>query len=65
MSSKPNSRRVESRSFDFGLKMFLTCSDGTQIESPQFLKQSLNAIKKANRQHSKSVKVLQTGNVPD
>ena len=56
MSSKPNSRRVESRSFDFGLKMFLTCSDGTQIESPQFLKQSLNAIKKANRQHSKKRK---------
>jgi putative transposase len=24
--------------FDFGLKTFLTCSDGTKIESPQFLK---------------------------
>ncbi|WP_445174746.1 RNA-guided endonuclease InsQ/TnpB family protein [Microcoleus sp.] len=42
--------------FDFGLKTFLTCSDGTKIESPQFLKQSLNAIKKANRQHSKKRK---------
>jgi putative transposase len=39
--------------FDFGLKTFLTCSDGTKIESPQFLKQSLNAIKKASRKHSK------------
>jgi putative transposase len=39
--------------FDFGLKTFLTCSDGTKIESPQFLKQSLNAIKKASRNHSK------------
>jgi putative transposase len=38
--------------FDFGLKVFLTCSDGTKIESPQFLKQSLNAIKKASRRHS-------------
>lgn len=30
--------------FDFGLKVFLTCSDGTQIESPQFFKQGLTAI---------------------
>lgn len=42
--------------FDFGLKTFLTCSDGAKIESPQFLKQSLNAIKKASRQHSKKLK---------
>ncbi|MCV3216858.1 transposase [Plectonema radiosum NIES-515] len=42
--------------FDFGLKKFLTCSDGTLIDSPQFLKQSLNAIKKASRSHSKKLK---------
>jgi putative transposase len=42
--------------FDFGLKTFLTISDGTQIESPQFLKQSLNKIEQASRQHSKKVK---------
>ena len=42
--------------FDFGLKTFLTCSDGSQIESPQFLKQSLNLIKRASRSHSKKVK---------
>lgn len=42
--------------FDFGLKTFLTCSDGSKIESPQFLKQSLNVIKKASRQHSKKRK---------
>jgi putative transposase len=42
--------------FDFGLKTFLTCSDGSKFESPQFFKQSLNAIKKANRQHSKKLK---------
>jgi putative transposase len=50
--------------FDFGLKTFLTCfscgdatrTDGDKIESPQFLKQSLSAIKQANRQHSKKRK---------
>jgi putative transposase len=42
--------------FDFGLKTFLTCSDGSKIESPQFFKQSLNAITKANRHHSKKLK---------
>ncbi|MEH1789608.1 MAG: RNA-guided endonuclease TnpB family protein [Nostoc sp.] len=42
--------------FDFGLRTFLTCSDGTTIESPQFFKQSLNAIKKASRHHSKKLK---------
>jgi len=42
--------------FDFGLKTFLTCSDGSKIKSPQFLKQSLNAIKKASRNHSKKRK---------
>lgn len=42
--------------FDFGLKTFLSCSDGTQIDSPQFFKQSLNAIKKASRLHSKKLK---------
>lgn len=42
--------------FDFGLKTFLTCSDGSKIESPQFFKQSLNAIKKASKHHSKKLK---------
>ncbi|MCC5617117.1 transposase [Nostoc sp. CHAB 5836] len=42
--------------FDFGLKTFLTCSDGSKIESPQFFKQSLNAIKIANRHHSRKLK---------
>jgi putative transposase len=42
--------------FDFGLKTFLTCSDGSKIESPQFLKQSMNAIQKASKQHSHKVK---------
>ena len=42
--------------FDFGLRTFLTCSDGSSIESPQFFKQSLSTIKRANRQHSKKPK---------
>ena len=42
--------------FDFGLKTFLTCSENFSIESPLFLKQSLNAIKKASRQLSKKLK---------
>ncbi|AVH70949.1 RNA-guided endonuclease InsQ/TnpB family protein [Nostoc sp. 'Lobaria pulmonaria (5183) cyanobiont'] len=42
--------------FDFGLKTFLTCSDGSKIESLQFFKQSLNCLKKANRHHSRKLK---------
>lgn len=42
--------------FDFGLKTFLTCSEGFKIESPQFLKQSLNAIRIASKAHSRKVK---------
>ena len=42
--------------FDFGLKTFLTCSNARVIESPQFFKQSLNAIKKATKQLSKKLK---------
>ena len=42
--------------FDFGLKRFLTGSDGHDIESPQFFKRSLNAIKRANRNYSRKHK---------
>lgn len=38
--------------FDFGLKRYLTGHNGHDIESPQFFKRSLNAIKRANREHS-------------
>jgi putative transposase len=55
---EPETKFTTSRiaGFDFGLKTFLTCSDGSSIESPQFLKQSLNTIKKASKQHSKKLK---------
>jgi putative transposase len=42
--------------FDFGLKTFLSCSDSSIVESPQFLKQSINAIKSASKHHSKKLK---------
>jgi putative transposase len=42
--------------FDFGLKTFLTCSEGFKVESPEFLKSSLDDIKKASKQHSKKLK---------
>ena len=42
--------------FDLGWKTFLTISDGTKIELPQFMKQSINAIKTASRQHSQKRK---------
>ena len=42
--------------FDFGLRTFLTCSEGFSIESPLFLKQSLSAIKSSCKQHSRKLK---------
>lgn len=42
--------------FDFGLKMFLTCSEGFSIESPLFFKQGLNAVRKACKQLSRKQK---------
>ena len=42
--------------FDFGLKRFLTGSNGHYIESPQFFKRSINAVKRANRNHCRKKK---------
>ena len=38
--------------FDFGLKRYLTGSNGHDIESPLFFNRSVNAIKRASRKHS-------------
>ena len=38
--------------FDFGLKTYLTASDGTQIQSPQFFKRNTRAVRKASQQLS-------------
>jgi putative transposase len=45
-----------SAGFDFGLKVFLTCSDDTEIKSPLFLKQSLAELRLASRNHSRKKK---------
>jgi putative transposase len=42
--------------FDFGLKVFLTCSEGFKIESPLFLKRGLAAIRKASKALSRKQK---------
>lgn len=42
--------------FDFGLKTYLKASDGNDIESPLFFKQSQNNIKKLNRELSRKQK---------
>ena len=41
---------------DFGLKTFLTLSTGEKIQNPQFLKQSLNALRQLNKAVSRKVK---------
>ena len=42
----------QSVGYDFGLKTFLTASDGNDVESPLFFKQGLNTIRTANKQLS-------------
>jgi len=41
---------------DFGLKTFLTCSDGTEIKSPQFTLKGLNKLRSKSKQLSKKQK---------
>jgi putative transposase len=45
-----------SAGFDFGCQVFLTCSEGFEIKSPLFLKQSLKELTLANRNHSRKTK---------
>lgn len=45
-----------SAGFDFGLKTFLKCSDGNDIESPLFLKQMLNRKAKLQKRFARCVK---------
>ena len=39
---------------DFGLKTYMTMSDGTKVKSPQFLKTNLQKVQRASRNLSKS-----------
>ncbi len=43
----------KSAGFDFGLKTYLTASDGQDVESPLFFKRGIRTIKQANRQLSR------------
>ena len=53
---EPEPKTGNAAGFDYGNKTFLTCSDGTKYESPEFYKQSAKAIKRANRALSRKVK---------
>jgi len=52
--SIPKSGR--SAGFDFGLKTFLVGSDGIEIQSPQFLKRDIAALRRLSRNHSRKQK---------
>jgi putative transposase len=41
---------------DFGLKTYLTLSDGTRVENPEFLKRNLAKLRKASQRLSRSMK---------
>ena len=56
MDSQIVPKTGNSAGFDFGLTVFLTCSEGFEIESPLFLKQSLKELKLASRNHSRKKK---------
>ena len=45
----PEPKMGQAAGFDFGLKTFLTCSDGKKYPSPQFYKKSAAKVAKANR----------------
>ena len=56
IESEPISKSGKSAGFDFGLKTFLTSSDGEEIISPQFLKRDLAELRRKSRLHSKKKK---------
>lgn len=46
-------RTGKSVGFDFGLKRFLTASDGNDIDSPEFFRKNMSALRKANKELSR------------
>ena len=54
--TRRKTRNGASIGLDFGLKTYLTGSDGTKVENPRFFKQSENKIKKLSRRVSKAKK---------
>ena len=53
---EPEPKTGDAAGFDFGCKTFLTCSDGTKYQSPEFYKQSAKSVKKVNRELSRKVR---------
>ena len=49
----PDAHAGNAVGIDFGLKTFLTLSDGTEVASPEWLKNSLSDIRKASRNLSR------------
>ena len=47
---------INTAGFDFGLKTFLTCSDGTTVDSPQFFRSSMAKIAKQNQELARKTK---------
>ena len=54
--SEPKPKTGKIAGVDFGLKTFLTTSDGNKINNPQFLKKSLNKLRSLNKSFSRKVK---------
>ena len=54
--SEPTPKTGKSAGFDFGVKTFLTCSDGTKIDSPHFMKQSLNKLRSLHKSLSRKTR---------
>ena len=52
----PKSHNGASVGMDFGLKTYLTLSDGTRIENPQFLKDGLSELRRRSRALSRCAK---------
>ena len=54
---KPYKRlRHGSIGMDFGVKTFLTLSDGSEIKNPEFFKQNMNKLRQKNRSFSSKVR---------
>lgn len=53
---KEGSRTGEAAGFDFGLKTFLTGSDGTDIRNPQFLKREMRKYRRLSSEFGTKVK---------
>ena len=57
----PNQYNIQSRNgasvgIDFGLKTYLTLSDGTEVSNPQYLKHNLRKLQQASKNLSRKVK---------